>query len=101
MIWLWLVLAAVLGAVVAAGVLHAAAERDRRGGLLELDTPRARGALRRRDGYRVERAHTRMVGRCGHLIGLGFDYVIRDSDGTKWCSPACSQVKPFAGGDGA
>lgn len=108
--WFWLASGVALGGVVALVGLCACVvgrqSEERRGGLLELDSWEARNALRHRDGLSVHRAHTRMVGRCGHLIGLGFDYVIRESDGSKWCSPACAQsgrsrVTPFAGGDAA
>lgn len=81
---------------------------ERRGGVLELDTWEARKALRLRDGeLATVRAEARFLGRCGHLVSEGCDYVVRQHDGARFCSPRCATVarssrgiRPFAGGSG-
>lgn len=117
------VLAVVLLVVLAVGSAvgrGAERRRGRRGGLLELDTPAGRAAVRDDDWFaaapfaspvparpaiEVWKAPAQMVGNCGHTVYDQAHYVLRTRDGSVWCSPDCERLAaggytPFAGGGG-
>lgn len=91
MLWLVVLLAVAAAVLVVVGVVLAVGResRERRGGLLELDTWEARNALAMR--REIRRAPQPMLAVCGHVIADGADFVA--DDGYVFCSPACADER--------